>query len=95
MDRKKEIGIGLLILIVLILVIVGIKSVMDKSSGEIDVSKLDTVYVATGGGKEGFIADEEVVRIMQEKYGLNVVYDSWSNGKIIKNELTREDRNTL
>lgn len=95
MDRKKEIGIGLLILIVLILVIVGIKSAMDKSSGKIDISKLDTVYVATGGGKEGFIADEEVVRIMQEKYGLNVVYDSWSNGKLIKNELTREDRNTL
>ena len=28
---------------------------------------------------------------MKKKYGLNVVYDSWSNGKLIKNPLVRED----
>ena len=28
---------------------------------------------------------------MRNKYGLNVVYDSWSNGKLIKNPLVRED----
>lgn len=28
---------------------------------------------------------------MQERYGLNVIYDSWSNGKMIKNALVRED----
>lgn len=44
-----------------------------------------------GGGKEDFLADEDVVRIMQERYGLNVIYDSWSNGKMIKNALVRED----
>lgn len=28
---------------------------------------------------------------MENKYGLNVVYDSWSNGKLIKSSLVRED----
>ena len=28
---------------------------------------------------------------MQKKYGLNVIYDSWSNGKLVKNSLVRED----
>ena len=31
-----------------------------------------TVYGAVGGGKEDFIADEGVIKILQEKYGLNV-----------------------
>ena len=89
--RGKEIGIGLLILIVLIIAIIGIKSYTENNNGEVDVSKLEPVYIATGGGKEAFLADDDVVKIMQERYGLNVVYDSWSNGKLIKNELKRED----
>ena len=31
---------------------------------------------------------------MENKYRLNVVYDSWSNGKLIKNPLVREDGTT-
>ena len=31
---------------------------------------------------------------MQQKYGLDVVYDSWSNGKLIVNPLVREDGET-
>jgi hypothetical protein len=31
---------------------------------------------------------------MQEKYGLDVVYDSWSNGKLIKDPLLRKDGST-
>lgn len=89
MKRKKEIIIGVCILLVLIAIIVGIKVVNDNKG--IDVSELTQVYVAAGGGKEDFLADEDVVRIMQERYGLNVVYDSWSNGKMIKNALVRED----
>ena len=67
------------------------KILSEKKNGGVDLSKLTTVYVATGGGKEDFLADEDIVRIMQQRYGLNVVYDSWSNGKLIKNELVRED----
>lgn len=86
MNKKQLIGIG--IFIVLIAVIIGFKVFMDDD--KVDLSKLKTVYVATGGGKEDFIADEEVIKILQEKYGLNVVFDSWSNGKTITAPLIRE-----
>lgn len=89
MKGKKEVWIGLGILVVLILVIIGIKFATDKD--EISDENLKTVYVATGGGKENFIADDEVVDIIRKKYGLNVVYDTWSNGKLIKSPLVRED----
>ena len=89
MKGKKEVWIGLGILLVLILIIIGIKVI--TSNGEISERDLKNVYVATGGGKENFLADEDVTKIMRNKYGLNVVYDSWSNGKLIKNPLVRED----
>ena len=89
MKRKKEIFIGIAILAVLIIAIVVYKFVQD--SGKVNVENLKQVTVAVGGGKEDFLADEDVIRIMQERYGLNVVYDSWSNGKMIKNALVRED----
>lgn len=91
MKKKKEVIIGIVILLILIAVIIGIKFYNDQAAGGVDVSKLTQVTVAVGGGKEDFLADEEVVGIMQKKYGLNVIYDSWSNGKIIKNPLVRED----
>lgn len=90
MKGRKEVWIGLGILIILVLIIIGIK--FFSTNGEsIMESNLKTVYVATGGGKENFLADEEVNKIMKKKYGLNVIYDSWSNGKLIKNPLVRED----
>lgn len=90
MRGRKEVWIGLGILVILVLIIIGIK--FFSTNGEsIKESNLKTVYVATGGGKENFLADEEVNKIMKKKYGLNVIYDSWSNGKLIKNPLVRED----
>ncbi len=88
MSRKKQVITGLVILIILIFIIIIINKFANKNNS---TANLKTVYVATGGGKENFIADEEVVSIMQKKYGLNVVYDSWSNGKLVKNSLVRED----
>ena len=94
MKHTKQI-VGVIIFIVLILVIIGIKLFNDKkaekNSEEILDKNLTTVYVATGGGKEDFLADEDVVRIMREKYKLNVVYDSWSNGKLVVEPLVRKD----
>ena len=88
--NKKQI-IGIVLFIVLIALIVGIKAVKDRGIiGGDESSKLNTVYVATGGGKEGFIQDEKVVSIIEEQYGLNVVYDSWSNGKFITAPMVRE-----
>ncbi len=94
MNKKQIIGIG--IFVVLILVIIGIKVLSDKQEGMgFGTGKgLETVYVATGGGKEGFIADEKVVEIMENEYKLNVVYDNWSNGKLIVNPLVRQDGTT-
>ena len=92
--------IGIIILVLLIAIMVGIKALMPSnddtnlgngvSSGE-DYSDLTQVTVATGGGKEGFLANEKVLDIMRNKYGINPVYDSWSNGKLIVNPLVRED----
>lgn len=91
--KKKEVLVGIGIFILIVLVIVLAKAFLDNKSkqGEVDVSKLKTIYVATGGGKEDFLSDEQVVKIMQTKYGLNPVYDSWSNGKLVVKPLTRED----
>lgn len=87
--NKKVIGI--VIFIVLIALIIGIKFMINTKENKTSDENLTTVYVATGGGKEDFIADEDVVNILRTKYNLNVVYDSWSNGKLIKNSLVRED----
>lgn len=86
MNNKKIIGI--VIFVVLILAIIGIKFF---SSGDGDnINGLTTVYVATGGGKEDFLADPDVVKILRKKYKLNVVFDNWSNGKTVQLPLIRE-----
>ena len=87
--NKKIIGVSIFIL--LIGVIVGIK----YFSGNKDVlnSNLTTIYVATGGGKEDFISDKEVSKLLAKKYKIQVVYDNWSNGKTITKPLIRESVN--
>ena len=88
MNKKQIIGIVIFVVLIVVILLIGI---FNKKDGGIHLSNLTDVYVATGGGKEAFIADEDVVRIMQKEYGLNVVYDNWSNGKLIKNPLVRSD----
>lgn len=85
MDKRKWIGIG--VFIVLILVIIGIKVFSSDSN---NLGNLTTIYVATGGGKEDFLSDEKVQEILRKKYKLNVVFDTWSNGKTITKPLIRE-----
>jgi hypothetical protein len=88
--NKQIVGIGIFVL--LVLVIISIKFYSDKKAENgVSAKDLKTVTVATGGGKEDFIADEDVNKILREKYGLNVVYDSWSNGKLVLNPLVREN----
>ena len=91
--KRKEVFIAIGIFVLIILVAICAKYYMDNKpvEGQIDLSTLKKVYVATGGGKEDFLADEQVVRLLQQKYGLDVVYDSWSNGKMIVNPLKRKD----
>ena len=93
MDNKKILGI--VIFIVLIAAITGIKILGDafnqgEGTSPEEVKGLKTVYVATGGGKEGFVGDPDVKRILEKKYKLNVVFDSWSNGKMVLWPAVRE-----
>ena len=86
MNKKQIIGIG--IFVVLVLAIIGMKYINTKEIGPL--GNITTVYVATGGGKEDFLADEEVLKILKKKYKLEVVFDNWSNGKTVQWPLIRE-----
>lgn len=90
MNKKQIIGIS--ILVVLIIVIIIFKVIINNKEGHIYVppTYLYDVYVATGGGKEDFLADEEVIKILREKYNINPIFDSWSNGKTVQKALIRE-----
>ena len=90
MNKKQIIGIVLFVL--LIGVIVGFKVLSDHNGGSI-VKSTVTVYVATGGGKEDFLADPDVNKILKKKYGIEAVFDSWSNGKTVVLPLIRESIN--
>ena len=82
--NKKTI-IGLVIFIILIGIIVFYKSGKKLITGD-----LTTIYVATGGGKEDFLKDEEVLDILRKEYKIDVVFDTWSNSKTVNSPLIRE-----
>ena len=86
--NKKQIA-GIVIFAVIVLGIIGYK-LFSSGDGDEKIAGLTTVYVATGGGKEDFLADEEVQKILKKKYKLNVIYDTWSNGKTVLWPLIRE-----
>ena len=86
MNKKQIVGI-----VIFIVIILGVVAYKIFSTGDVNpIGNLTTVYVATGGGKEDFLADEEVNKILRKKYKLDVVYDSWSNGKTVSLPLIRE-----
>ena len=91
MKKKQLVGIAIFIILIIIIVVIKFasNSKQETENGD-DVRGLTTVYVATGGGKEDFLADEEVQKILRDKYKLNVVFDTWSNGKTITVPLIRE-----
>lgn len=88
--KNKKALIGVILFIVLIIAIIVIKYLTDNDKGDILTGKLTTVYVATGGGKEDFLNDEDVNKILRKKYKINAVFDTWSNGKTITKPLIRE-----
>ena len=83
--NKKQI-VGIIIFIVLIIGIVLFKNF----GGEITNTGITTIYVATGGGKEDFLKDEEVLEILRKEYKIDVVFDTWSNSKTVSLPLIRE-----
>lgn len=90
MDKKKWIGIG--IFAFLIIAIIVIKVIIDNNDKDKpkEYKNLTQIYVATGGGKEDFLADERIREILAEKYKIGVTWDNWSNGKTIVKPLIRE-----
>ncbi len=88
-EGKLEKIIGISILLVVIIGAVVIKTILDNRdpSGE---KGLTVVYGAVGGGKEDFLADENINNILKEKYKLKFVADSWGNGSTIRKPLVRE-----
>ena len=87
--KDKKTLIGIVIFIILILIIIGIKF-LGSDEGSVLTNNLTTVYVATGGGKEDFLSDKKVKKILERKYHLNVIFDTWSNGKTVSIPLIRE-----
>ncbi|MBQ6285949.1 MAG: hypothetical protein IJK67_06580 [Bacilli bacterium] len=86
MNKKQIIGI-----LIFVAIIVGVIVYKLTSDNTISVGgNLTTIYVATGGGKEDFLADERINEILKKKYKLDVVYDTWSNGKTVSLPLIRE-----
>lgn len=81
----KGLGIGIILLLVLILGVIGIQKIVKKNGTTI------TLYGAVGGGKENLLEDEEFLEILEDDYKVNVVNDSWSNGKLIVKDVVRED----
>ena len=88
--KNKKMIIGIILFVLLIGSIILIKNFSDNEGINPLSTKLTTVYVATGGGKEDFLNDKDVKKILRRKYKLNVVFDTWSNGKTITQPLIRE-----
>lgn len=88
--KNKKCLWGILLFVVIIVAIIVINKIKDNDDTNFLNGKLTTVYVATGGGKEDFLADKDVIKILKSKYKLDVVFDTWSNGKTITKPLIRE-----
>lgn len=88
--KNKKVIFGIILFVIIIVAIIVVKNLGDKDDTKFLSGKLTTVYVATGGGKEDFLNDKEVQKILKNKYKLNVVFDTWSNGKTITKPLIRE-----
>ena len=90
---KKKLLLGILLFAVIVGAGIGISKLINPQEPAVQYPKTVTVYGAVGGGKENFLADPDVNRIMAERYGISVQNDPWSNGKLIKNELKYTDKN--
>ena len=86
--KPNQRAMGAIILIVLILIVCVVAAIKTFTTGSDNTVK---VYGAVGGGKENLLADEDFNNILKDKYGITVINDSWSNGKLVKNSVLRTD----
>lgn len=91
-DTNKKGIIAIVVFILLVLIGIGIKLFLDNNKGKGILDwNTTTIYGAVGGGKENLLADENFINILKDKYKLTVINDAWSNGKLIKDPVVRED----
>lgn len=93
----KKALLGLVLFLVIVAVGIGVsgparESIQASMRERQLLQNARTLYGAVGGGKENFLADAELNRILLEDYQLVVVNDPWSNGKLIKDPLTHSHR---
>ena len=86
--KPNQRAMGAIILIVLILIVCVVAAIKTFTTGSDNTVK---VYGAVGGGKENLLADEDFNNILKDKYGITVINDPWSNGKLVKNSVLRTD----
>ena len=70
--KNKKAVIGIILFVILIGAIIVIKNISDNDSGSVLSGKHTTVYVATGGGKEDFLNDADVKKILRNQLILKV-----------------------
>ena len=85
MNKNTLIGIGIFALLVGVIIFF-----ITGTGKKIVGGDVKTIYVATGGGKEDFLKDEEVLEILRKEYKIDVVFDTWSNSKTVSAPLIRE-----
>ena len=61
---KKKLILGILLFAVIVGAGIGISKLINPSDPVMQYPKTVTVYGAVGGGKENFLADPDVIRIM-------------------------------
>ncbi len=93
-SRGKVIGIVILVLAVaggLAYKFLATPENLKKLRAAFDFRKAEEVRGAVGGGKENFLADEEFKEILAKDYKLAPVDEPWSNGKLIKDDVSSYD----
>ena len=80
---SKIIGIVLVVIIIVLIIVFKNRDTFNTD--------LIQVYGAIGGGKEDLLGDEEINKIFADKYGFELVQDTWSNGKLVKVPVLRKD----
>ena len=80
---SKIIGIVLVVIIIVLVIVFKNKDTFNTDA--------TPIYGAIGGGKEDLLGDEEINKIFAEKYGFELVQDTWSNGKLVKVPVVRKD----
>lgn len=87
-SNTKKILVVVIIFVIFVAAGIIVSRFIDTGS-----SKAQLVVGAVGGGKENFLADADVNRILEEKYNIKVDNQAWSNGKMITDPLTYTKNN--